>query len=194
MTKPNNLNSNINNISRRIPKDLREMDNFISQSSFYLDNVIFEPFYSRHSSSIRNKMFDQIYDKKVFYSIENDLILIKISFVGISILCCVFSIFNVLRGRLIPSIFYIMLALDSFRVSYNCYYKTYIGIMAEEYGGNLKKLGETVFEWAKSMVGLKGDTEKISKEISWKLLFKETFTLSLYNTGMEMINDSKKRK
>lgn len=192
MSKPNNLN-NANNI-RRIPKNVKDVDNFISQSSFFLDNIIFEPFYIRHSSSLRNKMFDQIYDKQVFNRIENDLILIKISFFGISLCCSLFSIVNILRGNFFPSIFYTTLAIDSFRVSYNCYYKTYIGIIAEEYGGDLKKLGNTVLELAKSMVGFKVDAEKICKQVMWRLLFKETLSYAIYNTGIDMINDNKKRK
>jgi len=160
------------------------LSDYFDTVSNTLDDVLFEPYYQSHLSATHMNMAETMAafqsSKKVQERMKNTKVICGVS----SFLLFSYSLYSLMTGNIPKFAFCVYASADLLRVSYNCYSKNYCSIFIRKYFGNVAKLGETLFQMAKSAVGLTEPEDsplsKLKEGIILDILMEDTLSKLLY--------------
>ena len=155
--------SNSSNIGSS-PIDLTKPDDIIRFASKYLDEKIYDDLYKSTENGIDPILKSHVTNmsKLASFKIINGRIeTLKVSSFVLSILCTSMAIKNALNGNTLMTTIHLVIALDSFRISYNSYTKNYLAISIHSLTKNLSTLSSTLFKVATSAIGLSDEPDPI---------------------------------
>ena len=171
----------------QIPENgvLDQIESFVQSASFHLDDTFYEPFYQHNLPSNNMGIADVMAAFRTNSKIIKPLKRIKV-------FCALSSLFFFGIGiqygmrRWIPhAILFLGLSADLFRISYNCYDKKYCSLYLHMIGGNVSKLTDTIFKFAKSVVGISEPEDdpllRLRTEIVWRNLLEDTILQFIYH-------------
>jgi len=167
----------------------RNIDNdtildYFDTISATLDDNLFEPYYQSTLSANHMNMAETMAAFKSSQKIQERLKNTKVVCGVSSFLLFSYSLYSLMTGNVLKSAFCFYASADLLRVSYNCYTKNYCSIFIRKYFGNVAKLGDTLFQMAKSVVGLTEPEDspliKLKEGIILDILMEDTLSKILY--------------
>lgn len=165
--------------------ELAHLDDYIELASSTLDEIFFEPFYQHQLPDNHLGIADAMTTFRSAGHISGLLKKIKVMCATISLFCFALSIRYGMTHWVLHSLALFAIAADSFRISFNCYEKKYCSLYLNTIGGSAMKLMETIFKFAKSIVGVSDPADdpfvRLRSEISWGSLIQDTILLGLYH-------------
>lgn len=170
------------------PQDLFE------QISVVIDENIYEPMWQQVAGPFERKIADSMTDLATFKRIDRLLRTTKVLAFVASPILLLSCLRNFACARPVLGVLYGLLAVDLFKVSSNCYIKTYCALALQKLGadGDPAKIGATIMAWATHTFGVGGKSEdpfkKLQESVMWEVVFNDCFTLRLYRAGRELVN------
>lgn len=162
-----------------------QIEAFVDKTSVLLDESLFEPFYQSTVPSDNMGIADVMAAHRSSRSrIGTALKRIKVACALSSLLCFGLGVRYGVSRYIIHAGMFCVASLDLLRISYNAYDKKYCSLYLEMIGGSLSKVTDTIFKFAKTIVGMADPEEdpliRLRQEIIWRNLFRDTFIMQLY--------------
>jgi hypothetical protein len=177
----------LNQYCKERPNDTdlgNQIETFVETASGLLDDVLFEPYYASQASPNNLGIADVMAAFRASGGTYKPLKQLKVGCALTSILCLGLSV-RYGMSRYIPHSFvFLAMAADLLRVSYNCYDKKYCSLYLHMIGGSVSKLTDTIFKFAKSVVGMAEPSDdpllRLRSEIVWANVLQDTLLQQLY--------------
>lgn len=169
--------------SETLNKNQYDAENFkfVDITSDILDDVVYSKIYSNETSQLQQMVSDRITDDyKVMKQVNNKLKLPKVLFAAGGSFFALIALSKLPARRPVSGVLCALLSLDLFRMSYNCYIKTYCPLAGKVLVGDIKRFSNTLLNSVQSAVGLKNGKEDpiriLNEEIVWEAIFENTVT------------------
>jgi len=141
-----------------------------------LDANLYAPYFASRAGTFENSVLEAIIQFGYSRKIQSALVIPKLFFASLSILFFLGALFKY-RANPIYCTIYVVLALDSLRISYNCYTKNYYSLAAHKATESPVDIVSTIFKFAQQAVGAapyEDPLRKMKEEVDWKILFENT--------------------
>lgn len=170
---------------------IQDVEKYVQIGSEWLDENLFEPHYKTNRAENHMGVAEGLAalksSKKIEYRLRNLKVFCAIS----SLMCFGLGISQLMRARLPHAVILLLCSADLLRISYNCYIKNYCSIYINSLGGNVSKVADTIFKFAKSAVGITDSSDdpfvKLKAEIIVSNLIHNTFSLNIYHKIQESL-------
>jgi hypothetical protein len=163
---------------------VQQVEVFITTVSSALDETLYEPYYHSHTPPNNMGIADVMASYRANGRIRTTLKKLKVVCAFGSLLCFGVGVRYLTSRYLLHAGAFMFAAADLLRISYNSYDKKYCSLFLEMVGGNVSKLTDTIFKFAKSVVGMSEPHDdpliKLQSEILWSNLMQDTLALTLY--------------
>ena len=87
------------------------------------------------------------------------------------------------QGRVPQALLLGAVSFDLLHISYNCYDKRYCSLYINMIGGDMSKVGDTIYKFVKSAIGITDNSQdpliKLYTEIQWNLVLTDTISKAL---------------
>mmetsp|Transcript_21520 Transcript_21520/g.36214 ORF Transcript_21520/g.36214 Transcript_21520/m.36214 type:complete len:174 (+) Transcript_21520:148-669(+) len=155
-------------------------DETILKISNALDEYIYAGLYKRSANQLEFSLSGLAHMTKV----TKKLIPIKVYAFVMGVLCTI-ALLKVFSSSPVKGIIYLVLAYDSFQVSYNSYERSYASIAARRTLSSTKEIGSVIMSFftcgKKAKDSEQDDVLKaLAEEVKWKFLIDGTFTEMAY--------------
>ena len=156
-----------------------DIDQYVATASDVLDELIYDPVYCAVRANEHTSLVESMAAVKNSSHIGTQLGRVKVFSAFTGLLCLGYALSSFSRGGPIKSLVLLLFSADLFRVSFNCYTKNYCSIFLHTVGGDINKLTKTVFQFAKTAVGMSDPAEdpfiRLKHEVMWELLLHKSF-------------------
>lgn len=148
----------------------------ILQISSYLDQNIYFPLYKKDAGTFELPLSGLAKLTKV----SENLIPVKVGSAGLGALCC-FTFLRLFSSNQMNAFFYLIIAIDLFRVSYNSYGRQYLSLLARNTLENPRDLSAAIMSLFSSPKKSEDFLTNAAERINWPLLAEGTISLRIYN-------------
>jgi len=183
---PSALSMYLDSLRKKSNSDLSKefnLDEMIETASSFLDENIYEPYYQGHVSSNYMGIAEVLSKYKSSATIMPYLKKLKVVSAAISLFGIVFAIKNMTQSRVLQALLLGAASFDLLNISYNCYDKRYCSLYINMIGGDMSKVGDTIYKFVKSAMGITDNAQdpliKLYTEIQWILVLNNTITKAL---------------
>jgi len=155
-----------------------------NQLSQYLDECVYEPIFEYQSGEHETNVLESIISFGGSKKIETQLEIPKLFFASIFLILLCAGLTRLSRYYSF-AVLYLILAYDSFIVSYNCYKKRYYSIASKKMCSDPGNILKSVFTWAQKSVGciVSPDADPLSKlkeNVNWEYIAEDTILKLIY--------------
>lgn len=158
-------------------------DEMLDSVSSFLDENIYEPYHQGTKSSNYMGIAEVLSKYKSSATIMPYLKKLKVVSAAISLFGVVFAIKNMTQGRVPQALLLGAVSFDLLHISYNCYDKRYCSLYINMIGGDMSKVGDTIYKFVKSAIGITDNSQdpliKLYTEIQWNLVLTDTISKAL---------------
>ena len=176
------------------------------QVSAVVDEQLFEPMWQQSATTFDKQIVSSVTDLATFRRIDRLLRTTKVIAFVASPLFLFSALRNISVARPVMAATYGLLAVDCFRVSWNCYIKTYCALALQQLGadGDPAKIATTVMAWATAAMGLGGGGsggaraedpfKKLQEKVMWDVVLHDLISMRIYRAAQELLADKNRRR
>ena len=140
---------------------------------------------------MERKIAESMTDMAVFRRIDGMLRTTKVLAFVASPFFLMSCLKNLASARPVLGIIYGLLAVDCFKISFNCYIKTYCALALQNLGadGDPSKIGATIMAWASSTFGVgraEDPFKKLQEGVMWEVIFHDCVSMRVYRAIKEL--------
>ena len=156
------------------------VEEMLDSVSSFLDENIYEPYHQGNKSSNYMGIAEVLSKYKSSATIMPYLKKLKVVSASISLFGVALAIRNMTKGRVPQALLLGAASFDLLHISYNCYDKRYCSLYINMIGGDMSKVGDTIYKFVKSAIGITDNSQdpliKLYTEIQWNLVLTGTIT------------------
>jgi len=176
-------------------------NDLIEQVSAAVDEQLFEPMWQQSATPFDKQIVSGITDMATFRRIDRLLRTTKVLAFVASPLFLFSALRNVAVARPVMAATYGLLAVDCFRVSFNCYIKTYCALALQKLGadGDPAKIASTVMAWASAAMGIGGTRtedpfKRLQDKVMWEVVLHDLISMRVYRAARELLSENNRRR
>lgn len=163
----------------------KQIETFIDTVSVNLDESLYEPYYQSNTPPNNMGIADVMAAHRASGNIRTKLKRLKVFCALGSVICLGVGVRYLTSRYIIHAAVFCVAAADLLRISYNAYDKKYCSLFLTMIGGNVTRLTDTIFKFAKSVVGMTDPQDdpllRLRNEVLWGNLLQDTFVQKLYH-------------